>query len=50
MRWILLLQEFNCDIRDEKGSENLIADHLSRIFCDGESKSSIFNFVQNVGI
>jgi len=29
--WILLLQEFNIEIRDKKCSENVVADHLSRI-------------------
>nr|GFB85336.1 reverse transcriptase domain-containing protein [Tanacetum cinerariifolium] len=31
LRWILLLQEFDITILDKKGSENLAADHLSRL-------------------
>jgi len=30
-RWILLLQEFNIEIEDRTGSENSIANHLSKI-------------------
>ena len=31
IRWILLLQEFNLEIKDKRGFDNVVADHLSRI-------------------
>ncbi|GJU77773.1 putative nucleotidyltransferase, ribonuclease H [Tanacetum coccineum] len=31
IRWILLLQEFDIEIRDKKDAKNLAADHLSRL-------------------
>ncbi|XP_076914200.1 uncharacterized protein LOC143573124 [Bidens hawaiensis] len=31
IRWILLLSEFDIEIREKKGAENVAADHLSRL-------------------
>ncbi|CAN6573569.1 unnamed protein product [Malus baccata var. baccata] len=37
IRWMLILQEFNIEIRDKKGSENVVADHLSRLVHEEDS-------------
>jgi hypothetical protein len=37
VRWILLLQEFDITIKDKKDTENVVADHLSRLTTDSRS-------------
>ena len=36
-RWILLCQEFNLTLKDKKGVENVVADHLSRLVPESTS-------------
>ena len=38
IRWVLLLQEFNLEIKGKKGSENSMADHLSRLHITSSSE------------
>ena len=41
IRWVLLQQEFDTEIKNKKGTENLVADHLSRL--EGPSKEVQIN-------
>jgi hypothetical protein len=36
IRWVLLQQKFDLEIRDKKGSENVLVDHLSRLLHEEE--------------
>ncbi|RVW46415.1 Transposon Ty3-I Gag-Pol polyprotein [Vitis vinifera] len=43
IRWILLLQEFNIQIKDKQGVENVVADHLSRVKVESHFEEAQIN-------
>jgi hypothetical protein len=43
VRWILLLQGFDITIKDKKGIENVVADHLSRLTTDLKSDITLID-------
>ena len=43
IRWVLLLQEFNLQIKDKKKVENVVANHLSRLTIAHDSHSPPIN-------
>jgi hypothetical protein len=47
IRWILLLQQFDLEIRDKKGVENSVADHLSRLQFDESVELPINDYMRD---
>ena len=43
IRWVLMLQDFNLQIKDKKGVENVMADHLSRLTIAHDTHSPPIN-------
>ena len=43
IRWVLMLQEFNLQIRDKKGVENFVVDHLSRLTIAHNTHNPLIN-------
>jgi hypothetical protein len=47
IRWILLLQEFDLKIRDKKGVENSVVDHLSRLQFEESAELPINDYMRD---
>ena len=43
IRWVLLLQEFNLQIRDKNGVENVLVDHLLRLTIEHNTQNPPIN-------
>jgi hypothetical protein len=47
IRWILLLQEFDLEIRDKKGVENSVTGHLSRLQFEKSAELPINDYMKD---
>jgi hypothetical protein len=47
IRWILLVQEFDMEIKDKKGVENSMADHLSRLQFEESAELPINDYMRD---
>jgi len=47
IRWIPLLQEFDLEIKDKNGVENLVADHLSRMQIEDKHDLPINDYLRD---
>jgi len=47
IRWILLHQEFDLEIKDKRGVENTVADHLSRMQVTNMQELPINDFLRD---
>ena len=47
IRWIILLQEFDLEIKDKKGVENTVVDHLSHMQVTNLQEPPINNFLRD---
>jgi hypothetical protein len=47
IQWILLLQEFDLEIRDKKGVKNYVADHLSHLQFEESTELPINNYLKD---
>ena len=49
IRWVLLVQEFDFEIKYKKGSENSVADHLSRLHVPG-AEDIVDSFLMSISL